>query len=1484
MVQYEWNIGGSERFNITFKNNANGDWDAYSESNDTSNTDVDFSKIPSAITNQPTLKEFIDANRAIYLGGGGGGGSSSNNIFGARIEVDSNNVVTIVSQTSDFIESINHLSPGNNFEITFKDGIFTEPPIAQFTAHNKNGSVLEGAVINSNESSGTDYANGKKIIIKWELVGASSFDGNQTNGNYGADLLFIKNGDDFSLNGGGGDAGTSTGGRGNLDVLKNNLENFQHTLPDSIVVTWGGGGYEATFDLFAVRPASASTPPTNNSNWDIYYTCGRGHTDGELMFTDDADGTLVQANADIDQTPGGDFEVGTLTLKWLIDNGRAFYAGGTSNSGGGSASAFSKMSFLSTDRVGHGGANFTPDSGNLATGAENWIYHDTTNNLYGLRPTSDGYYDIDVCVNVNSADGNSSSFGTNVSYGHLDIRQRNVDDLTTSTLIARDWENKGYDQGGNFINRVNESYVYLTTKDVIYASYGMWAKAAGQSHTWGIDRNRSYISLSPSAAGGGGGGSSTFAGLTDTPNTLTEGSGQYLKVSDDGQTIEYVDLPAGGGGGGVSNILAQGTYYAGIQELRNDFNISGVTKTQDGNFDIVFDTPIPNREYNALVTPIGTSVVNAYVVSTDENEIQIATRHNDSHVRIDASFDFVVFGISGAGGGGGVSANGGAGDNSFIQAESNFDGKIPDQIIISSVNSSPNIAYFHRIDFENGPNDSKIMYQMWTDGLASNSFYLEFDNDASGLNPTFLGNTNYYRMYNGDTSLQKIIDNGRAIYLGGGGGSSTFAGLTDTPNTLTEGSGQYLKVSDDGQTIEYVDLPAGGGGGSIILPSGSILQKVSKDVGTIGNVAGVGTKFAELDITPKAADSILICSINFTFSESQNGSRQVGNFYINDDTRTDVAALNGAWDFATAQDNGNRHTISQVTEFNAIDTSIKTIDNRLTVDQTNPADYRSVYITVEEIAQSDYALAGGGGSSTFSASSYQENILQGNLATDNDVNLNDLHFTGLETGAYYRLGGQARFVAGYNNAGTNMWLYAYQDSFTTDNIVAALNNRAGGDADPVNATHTFNHIFQATGDLFFAVGGMNSSQDRYIYGDGNKSQTYVQLEKLGGSSNGNGGSSTFAGLTDTPSTLTEGSGQYLKVSDDGQTIEYVDLPAGSVGGIGDSEEVINLSNFGSKIPDIIQMAATLGPVSYQFRYIQSNNLQFYDVGGNGERIRFNNDISGTYLDDNSSYSRYPGDTTLQSIIDNGHAIYLGGGVSSSGNAIIQQGTYTGNSTENNGEQIINLGFTPIRVEIFGKNDFKSHAILLKDKTDNLFSWRALDGTNDDHRSYSDRSIIVENGFKVSNHSPANASHLNYNDVEFDYYVTAEAQDGNGGGGSSSTSSEVHTIHGEWIGSLNETQPAFDNLTSGAQYLIGGTVGFGGDMSTLRVQLLSGTIGDGANNPYSLAAAEGVYDASHIASFSQIITATGSRHELEFESMGTVTSSVVADYQLYAKRV
>ena len=48
--------------------------------------------------------------------------------------------------------------------------------------------------------------------------------------------------------------------------------------------------------------------------------------------------------------------------------------------------------------------------------------------------------------------------------------------------------------------------------------------------------------------------------------------------------------------------------------------------------------------------------------------------------------------------------------------------------------------------------------------------------------------------------------------VSGGGGSSTFTGLTDTPSSFT--ADKWLKVNSAGNALEFTDAPSGGGGGS----------------------------------------------------------------------------------------------------------------------------------------------------------------------------------------------------------------------------------------------------------------------------------------------------------------------------------------------------------------------------------------------------------------------------------------------------------------------------------------------------------------------------------------------------------------------------------------------------------------------------------------------------------------------------------------------
>lgn len=297
---------------------------------------------------------------------------------------------------------------------------------------------------------------------------------------------------------------------------------------------------------------------------------------------------------------------------------------------------------------------------------------------------------------------------------------------------------------------------------------------------------------------------------------------------------------------------------------------------------------------------------------------------------------------------------------------------------------------------------------------------------------------------------------------GGGGGSSTFAGLTDTPSTLAEGSSKYLKVSDDGQTIEYVDLPAGSGG-----------------VGSNQFVKDLIETSANGGFTGNVPDAIIV---NY---KNSVGDDLYGKFELHwvrpNDTQADTA-----WEliyrmYISGSTADFRVSFKLDADGTPVDGGVLTTSNSEDHDRN-----------LRWFIDNGRAIYYGGGSSTFSASNFQENILQDDITTDNDANFNDLHFTGLEINAYYRLGGQVRMVAGFDANNVNFDFVAYQNSFSTDNIVGSLNSRGTIN----NYTATFNHIFQATGDLFFTGINLDGSEDRFINGNGTKSTTFLQLEKL----------------------------------------------------------------------------------------------------------------------------------------------------------------------------------------------------------------------------------------------------------------------------------------------------------------------------------------------------------------------------------------------------
>ena len=295
-----------------------------------------------------------------------------------------------------------------------------------------------------------------------------------------------------------------------------------------------------------------------------------------------------------------------------------------------------------------------------------------------------------------------------------------------------------------------------------------------------------------------------------------------------GQSVrEYIDQNGGGGGGGggissSSDILAwgvfSGTEGAGnnyLLTLQEGYNISGVTRIQDGRFKVVFDNELDSEFYSvsASCNPYGYNGAYAGVEDLDPpttNGFVLDVRTVANAYTNSNRISFTVVG-SGAGGGGSSSA-GAIGNNETVQAESSFGSTIPDAILVK--NNNVPVQWRFRVIVSGTP--GLIEYV----GLGSPSAYNRtlFNNDLSGT--IQLSPTAGYSFYDGATSLQDIIDNGHAIYYGGSSsngassvsGSSTFASLTDTPTGFE--SGKYLVSTSSGVEWTEVSPSAGGGGGS----------------------------------------------------------------------------------------------------------------------------------------------------------------------------------------------------------------------------------------------------------------------------------------------------------------------------------------------------------------------------------------------------------------------------------------------------------------------------------------------------------------------------------------------------------------------------------------------------------------------------------------------------------------------------------------------
>ena len=167
------------------------------------------------------------------------------------------------------------------------------------------------------------------------------------------------------------------------------------------------------------------------------------------------------------------------------------------------------------------------------------------------------------------------------------------------------------------------------------------------------------------------------------------------------------------------------------------------------------------------------------------------------------------------------------------------------------------------------------------------------------------------------------------------------------------------------ETLSYISVSksaGGGGGGSTILPSGSILQKVTESFPEITSLHTVGTKIAEFDFTPKAVGSLIELEFTATYHENtqsqQQGRFKVDGNFIGDKWYHFNGGSNSSWGGNT------RKTISLRATYTATTTVTQKIVMELILDDLDPSILESIVMSAEEIAQSDFTLTGGGSSST----------------------------------------------------------------------------------------------------------------------------------------------------------------------------------------------------------------------------------------------------------------------------------------------------------------------------------------------------------------------------------------------------------------------------------------------------------------------------------------------------------------------------------------
>ena len=739
------------------------------------------------------------------------------------------------------------------------------------------------------------------------------------------------------------------------------------------------------------------------------------------------------------------------------------------------------------------------------------------------------------------------------------------------------------------------------------------------------------------AGSGGESGASTFTQLLDTPDTLT--AGKFLKISDDASVVELSDIQITTEN--ITNIdssspqdkqvlawdtAADAYINIGMDAIQNASSLESLTDTNLDTSSLTTGAALVwNADDSAWIAeqPV---VDKAFVELTDTPN----TLKSKSYLRVNGDGTKIEQ-IKTA------PPDGGLGDNSAIQATSNFDGKLPDQLIIkhtTPAGSESSDSYGGYIVCElRQVSVNKIIY---TDTWADGAYRIVFNNNPAGDGWSvagFGGGAHILSPIDGvpAPTIQQLIDNGYAIFHGQQSGTSGAGNLS------------VIKVKAE---EFYTELPD-----AIVATTGDGFESILR-LKFMNSITGRsnGENFwyeARIDTTSGSNSDYLII-----FKDDADGTF-MGHHHQADHWPTDGSMdqdlrwfiENGRALYFGSQPQTSR--IGQLEETRntiPLASSLEIPDAILGKDHNG--NLRVFKITQVKSHLFDYQantdgdnwyhgfdsttgawLTGHNSNATKEFDSIQEYIANGRA----------LYYGGTSSGT-----GATSFVGLDDTPETLEPNKVLKTDATGENVILV-------DDDPQ---------ISSIGD----IQDVDTTSAGHVPADGD---TLVWNDTHGHWMPGSG-TSSFTDLTDTTTTLA--SGGYLRVSPDGQLISStVNAPHHS-GGVGQTIAAME-NKTGLVIPDKVYFpygSSGTNGLGYNlyavdFYRATSSNIYYRGVAGSSStyfQIAFSNEPGGPNL--GSSTSKYVGASSqssrdpraylwsLQEFIDNGHVVYSGDAAGTTG--------------------------------------------------------------------------------------------------------------------------------------------------------------------------------------------------------------------------------------------